>query len=435
LLGLAFPIVVVLALILVNALFAMAEIALVSSRRFRLQQRADSGSVGAKAALDLLKDPTRFLSTAQIGITLVAILSGAFGEASIAGHTTEWLENIGLSHRAADLISTSVVVLAIAYLAIVFGELVPKQVGLQMPEPIAARVARPMNLLAHACRPAVALLVASSGLVLRVLGITNRGEAGLSEEEIRLLIGQSAELGAVAEEEAELIDRVFHFGDRQVHEVMVPRTETVWIAHDATVHDFYALFALTPHSRFPVFEDSPDRVVGILGIKDVLARLADGSINDGSPIQALVRPAFFVPETKSIGELFREMQASGSQMAIAIDEFGGTAGIVTLEQLLEEMVGQVRDEMRPGVSEVRRIDENTVQVDGSLSVEEAREELELDIPEGPYDTIAGYVLEVLGRIPIEGEQVSLEDHHITVSEMRGPKIETLRITTGRSGAT
>ena len=427
-LGLAFPIVVVLALILVNGLFAMAEIALVSSRRIRLQQQAENGSGGARAALDLLKEPTRFLSTAQIGITLVSILSGAFGEASISGHTTKWLEELGLSHRVADLLSTAVVVLAIAYLAIVLGELVPKAIGWQRAEAIAARVARPMDLLARATSPAVAVLTATSNAILRLLGVQSRSESVLTEEEIRLLIGQSAESGSLVEEEAELIDRVFHFGDRQVHEVMTPRTETVWLPLDATVRDFYAIFAATPHSRFPVFEDTPDKVVGILGMKDVLARLAEGSVEDDSPIQPLVREAYFVPETKSIGDLLREMQASGSQMAIAIDEFGGTAGIVTLEQLLEEMVGQVRDEMRPAVSEVRRIDDRTVQVDGSLSVEEAREELQIEIPEGPYDTIAGYVLQVLGRIPEEGEHVALQEHRITVSEMRGPKIETLSVT-------
>ena len=427
-LGLAFPIVVILALILVNGLFSLAEIALVSSRRIRLQQQAENGSAGAKAALELLREPTRFLSTAQIGITLVAILSGAFGEASISGDTTRWLEDAGLGHRFADILSTVIVVLVIAFLSIVLGELVPKAIGLQLPEAVAARVARPMDLLARAASPAVAALTATSNAILRLLGVQGRDESVLTEEEIRLLIGQSAESGSLVEEEAELIDRVFHFGDRQVHEVMTPRTETVWLPHDATVLDFYAVFALTPHSRFPIFEDSPDRVVGILGIKDVLAHLADGSIKEDGLVQPLARPPYFVPETKSIGELFREMQTSGSQMAIAIDEFGGTAGIVTLEQLLEEMVGQVRDEMRPSVSEVRRIDERTVQVDGSLSVEEARDELDIDIPEGPYDTIAGYVLEVLGRIPHEGEHVSLEDHRITVSEMRGPKIETLSVT-------
>jgi putative hemolysin len=232
----------------------------------------------------------------------------------------------------------------------------------------------------------------------------------------------------VAEAEAELLDRVFHFGDRHVHEVMTPRTEAVAIADDATVKDFYAAYLSAPHSRFPVYDDNPDRIVGILGIKDVLAALSRGELTAESPIKALARPAHFVPETKLIGELFREMQVAGIQMAIAVDEWGGTAGIVTLEQLLEEMVGQVHDELRPAEAEITAIDERTIDVDGALSVEEAREELGLDIPEGPYDTIAGYVLSQLGHIPAVGETVSIDHHRITVAEMRGLKVELLRIT-------
>lgn len=426
-LGVAFPIAIVLALILVNGLFAMAEIALVSSKRYRLEQQAEEGNSGARAALSLLREPSRFLSTAQIAITLVAIISGAFGEASISGYVTSWLEDTGFSENLADAVSTAIVVLVIAYLAIVVGELVPKQVGLRHPEFIAGLVAKPMTVLSRVSHPAGALLSVSSAALLRILGVAGRQEAAISEEEIRLLIGQSAESGYVDEAEAELLDRVFHFGDRQVHEVMTARTETVWLPHHATLSDFYAVYRQTPHSRFPVFEESRDSVIGIIGIKDVLTALATGEIHDDSEVAKLRRPAFFVPETKLIGELFREMQVSGAQMAIAIDEFGGTAGIVTLEQLLEEMVGPVRDELGPGIVEVQTIDERTARVDGSLSVEDARDQLDVDIPEGPYDTIAGYVLSVLGRIPAEGEQVVLPGHRITVAEMRGPKIELLDV--------
>jgi putative hemolysin len=243
-----------------------------------------------------------------------------------------------------------------------------------------------------------------------------------------MLIDLSAETGTVEESEAELLDRVFHFGDRQVHEVMTPRTEAVGVEKNATLADFYAVYHGAHHSRFPVFDESLDSVVGILVIKDVLSRLAAGEIDMSSPVQPVARPALFVPETKLIGELFREMQARGDQMAVAVDEFGGTAGIVTLEQLLEEMVGQVRDELWAAQAEVTTIDEHTRQVDGSLSIEEAREELDLDIPEGDYDTVAGYVLSLLGHIPKVGETVSLDGYRITVAEMRGLKIEQLQVT-------
>src|SRR5690606_1289858 len=188
------------------------------------------------------------------------------------------------------------------------------------------------------------------------------------------------------------------------------------------------VYLRAPHSRFPVFDESPDKVVGILGIKDVLTALAKREVSGSDPIEPLVRSAVFIPESKPIDDLLREMQASGSQMAIAVDEFGGTAGIVTLEQLLEEMVGQVRDEVASKTSEITTIDANTVQVDGALSVEEAREELGLDIPEGEYDTIAGFVLEQLGHIPKVGEKVEVDNHRLTVTEMRNVRIQTLRLT-------
>jgi putative hemolysin len=230
------------------------------------------------------------------------------------------------------------------------------------------------------------------------------------------------------EAEAELLDRVFHFGDRRVHEVMVPRTEAVGIDRRATLADFLGVYAQAHHSRFPMWDEGPDKIVGIVGIKDVLTALATGAITQDSLIEPLKREAMFIPETKLIGDLFREMQASGAQMAIAVDEWGGTAGIVTLEQLLEEMVGKVHDELQPGDVEINPIDERTTQVDGGLSVEEARDELGIEIPDGDYDTLAGYVLSRLGHIPRVGETVLLDGWRITVEEMRGLKIELLRVT-------
>jgi putative hemolysin len=428
LLGLTLEVAIVFALIAFNGLLALSELALVSARRIRLQQRAERGSAGAATALDLAQEPTRFLSTVQIGITLVGILAGAFGGASIAGRLDGWLEDAGVSSSLSGTLSVFLVVLAITYLSLVFGELVPKRVALQHPESIAAVISRPMRLLAQVSAPFVAVLSASTQAVLKLLRLPEAPESSMTDEEIRLLIGESAESGSVREEEAQLLDRVFHFGDRQVHEVMVPRTDTVFLPHDSTIRDFYSVYASTPHSRFPVFEETPDRVIGILGIKDVLAALAARRAGEDAPITPLLRQPYFIPETKLIGELLRELQGSGIQMAIAIDEFGGMAGIVTLEQLLEEMVGPLHDEVRAARLEVQPIDERTTRVDGNLSVEEAREQLGLDIPDGPYDTIAGFVMSTLGRIPEEGEQVDLVDYNITVTEMRGPKIEMLQVT-------
>jgi putative hemolysin len=424
----ALNIVILCLLIMLNGVLALSELAVVSSRQIRLTQRAEAGDAGAAVALQLGQEPTRFLSTVQIGITLVGILSGAFGGAALGDDLSGVLQDAGLSEGWADTLGVGVVVIAITFMSLVFGEIVPKRIAMHSPERIASMVARPMVVLSKAAAPFVFVLTAATGTVLRILGLGGLREENITEEEIRLMIGMSAESGSVAEAEAELLDRVFHFGDRHVHEVMVPRTEAVVIPDDAKVKDFYAVYLSAPHSRFPVYDDNPDKIVGILGIKDVLAALSRGEISQESPIKDLARPAFFVPETKLIGDLFREMQVAGIQMAIAVDEWGGTAGIVTLEQLLEEMVGQVHDELRPAEAEITAIDERTVEVDGALSVEEAREELGLDIPEGPYDTIAGYVLSQLGHIPTVGETVSIDHHRISVAEMRGLKVELLRVT-------
>ena len=424
----ALSIVILVLLILINGILALSELAVVSSRQIRLTQRAENGDAGAKVALQLGQEPTRFLSTVQIGITLVGILAGAFGGSALADDLSTALQDAGLSEGLADTIGVGVVVLAITFMSLVFGEIVPKRIAMHSPERIASLVARPMLLLSKAAAPLVFVLSATTGAVLRLIGLGGMRQENITEEEIRLMIGMSAESGSVAEAEAELLDRVFHFGDRHVHEVMTPRTEAVVIPDDAKVQDFYTVYLSAPHSRFPVYDDNPDKITGILGIKDVLAALSRQEVTDESPIKPLARPAHVVPETKLIGELFREMQAAGIQMAIAVDEWGGTAGIVTLEQLLEEMVGQVHDELRPAELEITTIDERTIEVDGSLSVEEARDELGLDIPEGPYDTIAGYVLSQLGHIPTVGESVSIDHHRIAVAEMRGLKVELLRIT-------
>jgi putative hemolysin len=424
----ALDVVIILILIAVNGVLAMSELAVVSARSHRLTRRAEEGDAGARVALQLAQEPTRFLSTIQIGITLVAVIAGAFGGAALGDHISPLLEDLGVGEDTADTAGVIIAIVLITYLSLVFGEIVPKRIALHSPETIASFVARPMRLLSKAGAPFVALLSLSTSFVLGLLGLQRPREDSITEEEIRLMIGMSAESGSVELDEAALLNRVFHFGDRQVHEVMTPRNLAVGVERRATVGDFFAVYLETPHSRFPVFDESPDKVVGVLGIKDVLSALARGEATTDDPIEPMVRDALFTPESKPIDDLFREMQAKGDQMAIAVDEFGGTAGIVTLEQLLEEMVGQVRDELATSNLEITRIDRDNALVRGALSIEEAREELGVDIPEGPYDTIAGYVLSVLGHIPQEGEEVNVDHHRITVTEMRSVRIEQLRVT-------
>ena len=424
----ALDVVIILILIGINGLLAMSELAVVSARMHRLNQRAEEGNAGARTAMKLAQEPTRFLSTTQIGITLVAIISGAFGGATIGHHIGPAIEHLGVSASTAETIGVVIAIAGITYFSLVFGEIVPKRIAMNSPETVAMLIARPMQMLSTVSAPLVAVLTASTAFVLRVLGLQRSRDESMTDEEIRLMIGMSAQAGSVEEDEAALLDRVFHFGDRHLHEVMVPRNLAVGVERNATIDEFYSVYLKAPHSRFPVFDQSPDKVVGILGIKDVLGALARGEVTGSDSIEPLVRGGLFVPESKPIDDLFREMQSTGDQMAIAVDEFGGTAGIVTLEQLLEEMVGQVRDELVGGEREITTIDAHTLQVHGALSVEEARDQLGLDIPEGPYDTIAGYVLNRLGHIPKVGEAISIDDHRITVSEMRNVRIQLLRVT-------
>jgi putative hemolysin len=261
-----------------------------------------------------------------------------------------------------------------------------------------------------------------------IFGVEAKVTPTVSEAELRMLIDIAAEEKAVGEEEAELMGRVFRFYDRRANEVMVPRTEAVWLEAGTTIADFYQVFSEKPHSRFPVYAETIDNVVGTVLIKDVLRAVAQGRAQPGSLIDEVMRMPYFVPETKLIGALFVEMQEQRQQMAVIVDEYGGTAGIVTLELLLEEMVGRVTDELgRPEV-EFQTIDERTVRVDGGMSVSEARDELDLPIPDGDYETVAGFVLDALGHIPVEGETLQGDGFRITVAEVKGHKIEQVVVT-------
>lgn len=413
--NIALGLIVLVASIVGYAVVNSIEIAVVGANRIRIHHLAEEGSRTAQALQRLHHEQERFFAAIVLLQNVLVVLAASMGSL--------------VAVEIAGGVGVAVATVLVAVVMALFGELTPKVLAAHASERFALFAALPAEALTRVLGPLVLALGYLPGVLSRALfGVRLEAGPSVSEAELRMLIDISAESGSVAEEEAELLDRVFHFGDRRVHEVMIPRTEAVWLPKDSKVRDFYGVYAQTPHSRFPVYDETPDRVVGIVGIKDVLASLAASRIDEDSDIDPLIRPAYFVPETKLIGELFREMQASGTQMAIAVDEFGGTAGIVTLEQLLEEMVGPMRDELRPAEPEIQPIDERTTQVDGSLSIDEAREELGIDIPEGPYDTIAGYVLSELGHIPQEGEQLPLDDFRITVAEMRGPKIELLRVT-------
>ena len=244
------------------------------------------------------------------------------------------------------------------------------------------------------------------------------------------MISVGREEGAVEEAEADMVERVFRFGDREVREVMTPRPDIIWVEKGTKLDEFLTIYAQEPHSRFPVYEETVDNIAGILWIKDILLAQAKGSMDEESSVTELARPTHFVPESKSIGELLAEMQATRNQTAIIVDEYGGTAGLVTLEQLAEEIVGSLGDELTKWEKKFEAIDINTFQIDGGMRLEQANEELNLGLPLGDYETVAGFVLSILGHIPKEGEQIKYLDLTLTITEMKGVKIEKLLVTKG-----
>jgi putative hemolysin len=312
---------------------------------------------------------------------------------------------------------------------VIFGEMTPKIVAVRAAERYALSVGWLIRGSMLLLMPLLAVIAFVPDLLSRLLLGKRLGKTPtVTEGELRMLIDIGAAEGVVERVEAELLEGVFHFGDRRVNEVMTPRTEVVWLEKGMTIADLYRIFSEHPHSRFPVFQDSPDNAIGIVGIKDVLRGIAQKELDEGSPIELAMRQAMFVPETKFVGALFFEMQRSGQQMAIVADEYGGTAGVVTLEMLLEELVGYVSDELRRHEEEVVSLDERTFQIDAGMSISDANEELQLDLPEGDYETVAGFVLSHLGRIPQQGEQFVYNGLRIAVTEVRARKVERLTVT-------
>jgi CBS domain containing-hemolysin-like protein len=424
----------VIALVLLNGMFVAAEFSIVTVRRTRVETLADKGNPLARLTLRAIGDVNNYLAATQLGITMASIGLGFVGEPVLAALIEPVFEDIfgetvaGLSaHAVAVVIAFGL----ITGLHIVLGELAPKSLALFRPERVSLFTVPPTEAFRIIFWPAIWVLNGLANTILRPFGlraVEGGAHSAHTAEEINLLVSQSAEAGALEEEEAQLLSGVFSFGDRRVNEVMVPRTEVIWLPRSATVGDFYDVFAATPHSRFPVYGQSQDDVAGIVGIKDVLRGIAEDQLADDSQIDLAMRPAMFVPETKFVGPLFFEMQQAGHQMAIVVDEYGGTSGIVTLEMLLEELVGYVSDELRRHEDEFVTVDEHTFQIDAGMTINDANEELELALPEGEYETVGGFVLAHLGYIPAEGEQFTYNGLRIAVTRMHGRKVEEVTVT-------
>jgi len=419
-------ILLVLVLVVVNGYFAAAEIALVSARRAALKARADEGSPQARAVLKLTEDPSRFLAAIQVGITLVGFGAASTAAVTLAEPLATWLRSLGVPWvtNLAGGLSVFLVTLVISYLTLVLGELAPKRLGLQRAEAVAMAVSGPITALQRLTAPVTWLLSRSTDAAARILGVKpGTGRPGVTEEEIKLLV---TEQGTLLDEEKRMIHEIFQLGDTVAKEVMVPRVDTAMLEDTATVKDAIEIFRKTGYSRVPVYHGDSDSVHGVLLLKDLVGPTAAGRLDERA--SAFVRPAIFVPETKPILPMLSDMQAAHNHMAVVVDEYGGTAGIVTIEDIVEEIIGEVADEFDRERRYITTLGENEWVVDGQLSVEEAREILDLDVPESDeYETMAGWVLMELGHIPVPGEVVRHGNLVVKVEAVRRRRVARLRV--------
>jgi putative hemolysin len=404
--------------LVLSAFFSGSETAFISIQRFRLEHLISTEVKGAKRVARIIELPERFLSVVLLGNTLVNTAAAALATTLAVFF---WGEQ-GI------IIAT----IALTVILLIFCEATPKTVAAQHTEKLSLILARPVQLVSWLFTPFVIILSWLASAFTRIVGGTPVPRSIISDEEIRTMISVGRKEGTVEEAEAKMLHKVFDFGDRPVYEVMVPRLEVAALQQGSKISDFLRLYIETPISRFPVYKESMDNVVGILSVKDVLMARAKGTINDESTIDDLVRPAYFTPETKRINELFFEMRDNNYRMAVVVDEYGGTAGIVSLSRLVEEIVGEVGDELAGIEKDYEIINEYTFQIDGGMRIDEANEEMELDLPEGEdYETVAGFILSLLGHIPKRNEQLRYRGLKIVITEMKGQKIEKILLTKER----
>jgi putative hemolysin len=418
---------IVLVFVLIGGFFAAAEIALVSLRESQVNQIAARGSRG-RAVQRLHAHPNRFLSAVQIGVTLAGFLSAAFGASTIADDVTPVLEDWGLSNGVASAVSLVSITLVIAYLSLVLGELAPKRLALQRAEGYAVLVAPIIEFVAKISTPLIWLLSVSTNLIVRLAGGDPKAaREQISELELRELVAGHSELD---EEERQLLDEVFTANDQQLREIMVPRTEVDFL--DASTPLFKALkdAAKMPHSRYPVVRGSSDDVTGFVHVRDLFdPELTGRSVRVGE----LARPVLMMPGTNRVLKSLQQMRSEGQHLAIVVDEYGGTAGIVTLEDLVEEIVGDIRDEYDVDEPETMRVGE-TVEVDGLLNIEDFLDETGVELPEGPYETATGFVVNRLGRFPQRGDRIQVDGHRLEVVEVEGRRASRIRVTPVASGS-
>ncbi len=421
-------ILILVALIILNGLFAMSEIALITSKRSKLQKAAETGDAAAKAALKLSADPNQFLSTIQVGITSIGVLSGIMGEAALAKPLATWFQTLGVDVTVAGYLGTGIVVLVITYFAIVIGELVPKRLGQSNPEVIARLIARPIAILAMTTRPFVKLLSGSTKFVLRILGVKERNQNEVTQEEIQAVLEEGTEAGLIETHEHTMVKNVFRLDDRQIASLMVPRADIIYLDIQYSLEKNLETIELTDHARFPLVNGELNQVLGIVNSRKLLSKIAKGEKYE---LAEGIEEALYVPETLNGMELLANFRSSGRQMAFVVDEYGEVLGLVTLQDLIEAITGEFtpRD---PTKSWAVRRDDGTWLLDGHIPVPELKDCLELSVvPEeerGRYHTLSGMFMLLSGKLPIEGDKVRWEDWQFEIMDMDRKTIDKVLAT-------
>ena len=405
-------IIILIILILINAFFASAEIAFISLNDAKIDIQAKEGNKKAKKIQNMLKNPSKFLATIQIGVTLAGFLSSAFASDTFADKLAPilntWLPSVSISTWKS--ISIIIITIILSYFTLVFGELVPKRIAMKYYEKVSFASIGVIKTISVITAPFVKFLTFSTNIVSKLFGVTGEEEDNVTEEEIRMMVDVGEEKGTIKEEEKEMINNVFEFNDKFVSEIMVPRNKIFALDIDMTIAEVIEkLSEDMRYSRIPVYDENMDNIKGIIYIKDLLI----SNKNKNSKIKSLVKEAYFVSETKRVNELFQELRKDKKQIAIVLDEYGGTAGMVTMEDILEEIVGEIYDEYDKETDKFKKIDNNTFLFDASIALYDVEKFLDIDIDEENVDTLGGYLIKKLDRIPKDGEKPIVETEKVT----------------------
>ena len=421
-------IIVLIILILLNAYFAATEIAFISLNDAKIEKNAKEGNKKAKQILKMLKTPSKFLATIQIGITLAGFLSSAFASDAFADKLAPILNNLipSISLEVWRGISILLITIILSFFTLVFGELVPKRLAMKYYEKISYATIGVIRAISIITAPFVKLLTFSTNIVSKLFGVGEAEEEVVTEEEIKMMIAEGEEKGTIERGEKQLLNNVFEFNDIIVSEIMTPRTDMYAIDINKNLREMLDEIDEFKYSRIPVYNESIDDIEGVLFVKDILKPLKDHEEID---IRKIIREPYFIPESKDIDELFKEMQQNKVQMAIVIDEYGGTAGLITMEDIIEELVGNIFDEYDEEELDIKKIDENTYIVNGMITSYELKKIFDVELPEGDYETLSGYLLDKLGRIPEEDEHPVIEDENLTyrVEEIEDRRIKYVKV--------